>query len=232
MGPLNEEQAAAILWEYLEALKRADDPEAINSVAVTRAAMEELAAVMKTAGDAAQVLAEDAGVEASKEAARQKFRARAAALAQVTRTDEGREAVPASGGGREAGGRARAGFFPLFTRLSPVLGWACALLLAVVLVISRMAPARDAQPPDPGHAAVLASLKELARSEVPAERARELWTHLVHCDMCFAEYRKTWESMRGSIGKGEAVRDQPDRLRLLARPQLTFREIPCSWTSP
>jgi hypothetical protein len=214
MAPLNEEQAAEILWQYLEAAKKADAPDAVNFETVTRAELEELAGVMKTAGDVAQALAEEARVETSKEAARQKFRAQAAALAQEppAALEEGRATLPATGGERDVRGRARAGFLLLLARLLPALGWACALLLAIILILPHGAPARDTEPPDPGHAAVLASLKELVRGEVPAERARELWAHLVHCDMCFAEYRKKWQSLRGNTGKAEAARAQPRRI--------------------
>src|SRR5262245_55402772 len=128
MAPLNDDQAGEILARYVEALKNADDPAAVNFVAITAAETDELAPVMKTAAHVAQALAAERSRDASKEAARRKFRERVAALSQEAAARRPAAAPADLALSQVLRGRLRA------TRWVGGLGWACALLLAVLLL--------------------------------------------------------------------------------------------------
>jgi hypothetical protein len=196
MAPLNDEQAGEILARYVEALKNADDPGTVNFVAITAAETDELAPVMKTAAQVAEALAEERSGDAAKEAARRKFRDRAATLAREAAAAQEAVRQPASA---PAGGGAPRGMLGWlrFPQLVGGLGWACALLLGVLLLVPR--PAQRATSPSLplSHAEVHQAVGDLIQNRVPLDRTRLMWAHLVGCDACFSVYQKQWRQFHG-----------------------------------
>lgn len=195
MAPLDDEQAGEILARYVEALKKADDPSTVNFVAITAAETDELAPVMQTAAQVAQALAEERSGDAAKEATRRKFRDRAATLAREAAAREAaHRPVPAPAPARapQAGPR-----WLRFPQVIGGLGWACAVLLAVLLVVPRSTP-RTGTPRLPlSHSEVHNGVGALIRNQVPLEHTRLMWAHLVGCDACFGVYQQKWREFHG-----------------------------------
>jgi len=203
MAPLSEEQAAEILWKYVEALKSAEDPETVSFVAVTSAAMDEIAPLMQTAALAARSLHDEQGSEASKDAVRAKFRARVAQMAS--------EAATASAAAASPRGWRREAWWERFRVSGFVggLGWACAVALAGFVAIARPASLPTKEPPaihqsEPSHSEVHAAVPDLIHNKVPADRARALWAHLLWCEGCFGVYRT-------ELGAAQAAAQTPVR---------------------
>jgi hypothetical protein len=106
---------------------------------------------------------------------------------------------------------------PTLPQLGAGLGWACALALAVILIAPGPPSTQPVQPrvavdTGPSCAVVSSSVEQLARDQIPVERARELWRHLVHCDDCFDAYRQAWQAVHRSAqraaipqGRGAAI---------------------------
>jgi hypothetical protein len=189
MAPLDDEQAGEILARYVEALKNAEDPSTVNFVAITAAETDELAPVMKTAAQVAQALAEERSGDAAKEAVRGKFRDRAATLAREAAAQ--RPVTAPSGDGLPQGmlGRRR------LPQLVGGLGWACAVVLAVLLFMPHSTPRAGTLPLS--HAEVHNAVPALIRNQVPLDRTRLMWAHLVGCDACFSVYQKQWRQFHG-----------------------------------
>jgi hypothetical protein len=192
MAPLNDDQAGEILARYVEALKSADDPATVNFVAITAAETDELAPVMKTAAHVAQALAAEQSRDAAKEATRRKFHERVAALARQAEAGRHPAAAPAVVAPWPVTGN-----WFRFPQLVGGLGWACALVLAVLLLVPRTAPPRTVAQLPLTHSEVHNSVPALLRNEVPVDHARLMWAHLVGCDACFSVYRREWKAFHG-----------------------------------
>src|SRR5688572_18552083 len=86
-----EQQQAELLWRYIEEMKRSDNPESIQFVAVTRGDCPEVVGLMETAAEAYSVVRADSAPNCSREAVRQRLQATIAQASPASTAPEAAE---------------------------------------------------------------------------------------------------------------------------------------------
>lgn len=227
-----EQQQAELLWKYIEELKRSDNPENIQFVAVTRGDCPEVVGLMKTAAEAYSVVRADSAPNCSREAIRQRLQAAIARASPASAIDEaGAEAAPA----------ARTTRLPawLLTPLSGrSTGWAVAVAALVALIWTGTPRPREAPVPPAvaqlGHSQTLDLVPQLIAGALDPGKERAAWEHFRGCEHCFQIFEEKWRAARSKprqTSQNRSDGDRPFRHRpLLAawRPQ-SPREV---WLAP
>jgi hypothetical protein len=189
--PDQEQQKAELLWRYIEELKRADNPEEVQFVAVTRGECAEVVGLMETAAEGYTLARAVSAPHCRREAVRQRLRAavdgaRDPAVSEATSRSS--RALP-----RLPGGRWRDWIQgPLSGRST---GWAVAVaaLVALLWVVSRPQPGSfPSAVTTISHAQAVEAMPALLEGRLDVARTASTWEHLVHCPHCYDIYEEKW----------------------------------------
>jgi hypothetical protein len=219
-----EQQQAELLWKYIEELKRSDNPEQIQFVAVTRGDCPEVVGLMETAAEAYTLVRAESAPNCSREAIRQRLQAVIAGAAPA----------PATQG---AGAETRAATQPmrlpawLLTPLSGrSTGWAVAVA-ALVALIWTGTPRLGDSPPAPAiarlnHSQTLDLVPQLIAGTLEIEKERAAWEHFNHCEHCFQIFEEKWRAARSKRSQTSQNSVRPDHTLLHAPAFALWRPLP------
>jgi hypothetical protein len=176
-----EQQKAELLWRYIEELKRAENPEEVQFVAVTRGECAEVVGLMETAAEAYVLTRSESAPHCRREAVRQRLQsALGGAIPAARSADPAPTASPRPS--------------PLPAWLTAPLtgrstGWAVAVAALLALLWFRVPRVERTPRIIPmEHAAAVAAIPKLINGTLDAEQSRALLAHLVECDGCMERY--------------------------------------------
>jgi hypothetical protein len=182
-----EQQQAELLWKYIEELKKADNPEDVQFVAITSGECGEVVGVMETAAEAYAVALAGAAPNCRREAVRQRL--------QAAIVDAGPAAATAPATAARAAQRVQApAWLTAFLR-GRSTGWAvaAAALIALIWAVSPRLPS-DGLAPGLDHAQTIQGMPALIAGRLEPEKASAVWEHMRRCRHCFQIYEAQWRA--------------------------------------